>query len=507
MRTVYTAEFGKQEILIEEGNLLPFVPMGGRVPLIVAAADVLDDGFVPFDLPFKDGLQGPFFDLLQSRYGVPTRSAAGVRELTRLAGTLAYACERDRSGVTSVVMLAASTRGLDRDKAQGCICNGTVLERLLNKAVELGDVVINVTEEGRKGHADRSRRALQCTPQLRALYEQTRENNRYYGMATGWLFVLNRTVVKDKHGDHVYEYHKWDNREVKELSRLQADVSIINQNAARDGVGCMWMGKFYPFSNRVTRYHMVFHKSIKLGGRMYALIQQLRSRQRLDVTFMVNGQEVSAYEEDFSAMHPTMAYHRAGVVPPTNLYDFVSCEGLTAEESRLAVKLIVNCALNCKEFRLGVAAAAMQFQAEEREVAHMERRASRAVCRFVHAIAPHVLAAHEAILGPSRLGENTGKELQRIDSDIARHVLRDLGIADVPCISVHDSFVVPITERDRLHRLMAEAYQHAVGHLPQTKAEWLEDGVKVEKRYPVPTGVVLEQVMVTAETVAKHAGK
>ena len=55
---------------------------------------------------------------------------------------------------------------------------------------------------------------------------------------------------------------------------------------------------------------------------------------------------------------------------------------------------------------------------------------------------------------------NTGAGLQlmNIDSKIAKYVIKDFVKTDTHILTVHDSFIVPFGEEDRLEKLMKETF-------------------------------------------------
>ena len=52
-----------------------------------------------------------------------------------------------------------------------------------------------------------------------------------------------------------------------------------------------------------------------------------------------------------------------------------------------------------------------------------------------------------------------GLRLMNIDSRICEYVIADFVQTDTPILTVHDSFIVPFGEDDRLHQLMKEAFE------------------------------------------------
>ena len=53
-----------------------------------------------------------------------------------------------------------------------------------------------------------------------------------------------------------------------------------------------------------------------------------------------------------------------------------------------------------------------------------------------------------------------GLKLMNIDSRICEYVIADFVKTNTPILTVHDSFIVPFGEEDRLLQLMREAFEH-----------------------------------------------
>ena len=53
-----------------------------------------------------------------------------------------------------------------------------------------------------------------------------------------------------------------------------------------------------------------------------------------------------------------------------------------------------------------------------------------------------------------------GLKLMNLDSRICEYVIADFVRTDTPILTVHDSFIVPFEEEDRLLQLMKEAFEH-----------------------------------------------
>jgi hypothetical protein len=61
--------------------------------------------------------------------------------------------------------------------------------------------------------------------------------------------------------------------------------------------------------------------------------------------------------------------------------------------------------------------------------------------------------------------------LMNLDSQMCECVIEKFVERDTPILTVHDSFVVPFDEGDRLHRLMKEAFEH-VTNKKKIQAKW-----------------------------------
>ena len=58
-----------------------------------------------------------------------------------------------------------------------------------------------------------------------------------------------------------------------------------------------------------------------------------------------------------------------------------------------------------------------------------------------------------------------GIKLMRQDSDMVSYIIEQMTKDDVPVLSVHDSFIVPFGQEDRLYQLMKEAFTLITGKL------------------------------------------
>jgi hypothetical protein len=63
-------------------------------------------------------------------------------------------------------------------------------------------------------------------------------------------------------------------------------------------------------------------------------------------------------------------------------------------------------------------------------------------------------------------GSDEGAKLQYEDSEIALSILKNLAVANVPTLPIHDSFIVEYNHEEQLRSTMSEVFQNRFGTLP-----------------------------------------
>jgi hypothetical protein len=189
-----------------------------------------------------------------------------------------------------------------------------------------------------------------------------------------------------------------------------------------------------------TALYRVFNNgSFDLGGRFYgpswqALPKAWRARILIDGEPMV--------ELDFGSLHPRMAHQLLeGVEGPQDCYASINPD-------REIAKRAVSAMLNMEN---GTSRPPGWFRVED------------AGMRW-----PTLAkAAQEALPGIARhLGTGAGLRLQRVDSDIAEAVMLHFASRNIPCLGVHDSFIVAARYADELEAVMRAAYHSRIGFEP-----------------------------------------
>ena len=284
------------------------------------------------------------------------------------------------------------------------------------------------------------------------------------------------------------------------VRRMRADLNKINKFIATQAIGLMvtdsklkkiaskafrWRGYYEKKRPAVLNLQSVFLRRVfarsrfEFGGRLYgAWWQTVPKEGRAHIT--ING--MPTVEIDYSALHPAILYHRAGLeLPNGDLYDIglrdtanptydASIEPYASQ--RPIIKKYINAKLNDlndeyrlekkKQAKLGITLSELRKRVEQR----------------LPEVAKH-------------FGTDIGLRLQRMDSDIAVKVVLKMQAQGIAALAIHDSFLVDITERNALMTAMTEAYFEVVGRPAKFKSKTLFDNDKHGQRIIPPEFPIL----------------
>ncbi len=192
-----------------------------------------------------------------------------------------------------------------------------------------------------------------------------------------------------------------------------------------------------PAPGQTWLYRVFNNNSFDEGGRLYggwwmALPKSDRARLRL------NGEEV--IELDFVGLHPRLLYDLAGRPLPDDV-DPYALPGRLSGVPRDLVKRAFAQLLNAKD----------GIRAPKGARAQLPRRVSW----------QQVLAGLEAKHAPvaSWFRQAKGLKLQALDARIAGSVVHQMTLRGVPCLPIHDSFIVPASEAVALAEVMDTSYR------------------------------------------------
>lgn len=189
-----------------------------------------------------------------------------------------------------------------------------------------------------------------------------------------------------------------------------------------------------------TDVHRVFNRGdFACGGRFYGAAWQMmpgRWRKRI----LIDGQPVT--ELDFGSLHPRMAHHLLErVEAPADCYAGIQVD-------REIAKRTVSALLNMEN---GTSRPPLWFKVEEAGM----RWAS--LVTLARAALPHI--AHH-------FGTGAGLRLQRVDSEIAEAVMLHFAEREIPCLGVHDSFIVRQPHAEELAAVMRQVYRDRIRFEP-----------------------------------------
>jgi hypothetical protein len=217
----------------------------------------------------------------------------------------------------------------------------------------------------------------------------------------------------------------------------------------------------FPLIFTHTTLRRVFSKgSLEMGGRFYGgWWEGLPSEYRPYLT--INGHATG--EIDFSELHPRLLYLLSGQdVPEGDLYDdgwrdsnsTIYDKSIEPYKSRRnLLKTVFNALLNDED---------KGYRLEKHECAVAKRFGLNLPKIRIILFRKHPLLEQNAYSG-------IGLRLQYVDSQIAEKVMLDLLSLAIPCLPVHDSFLVPRHQGAELVRAMNIAFNAVTGHDPKLK--------------------------------------
>ena len=192
------------------------------------------------------------------------------------------------------------------------------------------------------------------------------------------------------------------------------------------------------------------NSSFSDGGRFYGgWWQRIDSSHRKNIRMNDN----PTNEIDFSSLHVVLAYAEAGI----DYWDVTSKDpyalpvrGITnPEHAREVTKTFFLLALNASTEQSLFKA----FRSELDYKSYPYTFPDEVLSELLDTIkSNHPNIAHLICSG-------AGLRLMNIDSRICEYVIADFVQTDTPILTVHDSFIVPFGEDNRLHQLMKEAFE------------------------------------------------
>jgi hypothetical protein len=195
--------------------------------------------------------------------------------------------------------------------------------------------------------------------------------------------------------------------------------------------------------------HRVFNQGKWcLGGRFYgAAWHTCKKESRHDIR--INGE--STVEPDYSALHAVLMYASKGI--PMPLGDLYDLPGIPDRKYGKVAMLIM---INASDRQKATGAYNTEFKGDPGKPKAAE-------------VFDKILEKHTSMEIQKMFFSGTGLKLQYQDSKLAEAVIDTLTKEGIPCLSVHDSFVVQEKHQRRLKELMLEVFRDQWGEVDVPK--------------------------------------
>ena len=206
--------------------------------------------------------------------------------------------------------------------------------------------------------------------------------------------------------------------------------------------------------NSKKLYRVFNNKSFELGGRFYgALYQTMPKEFRKDI--FIDGEPT--VELDYAAHHIRIPYHQEGIDYREDPYLALTDD----PEERSIFKKLLLIALNAETEKKAVRGFrdACISAAKKMNIALTNKN----ICGLLE----RVRATHNQIAG--YINSGAGCRLQNLDSQITEAILMRMTDMAIPCLPVHDSYIVPRQHEDRLRDVMVGEYKAVLGFEPVIK--------------------------------------
>lgn len=208
-----------------------------------------------------------------------------------------------------------------------------------------------------------------------------------------------------------------------------------------------------PCSLAAKRLYRVFNQgSFKCGGRFFGHWAQRIPKIYRSCIHMC-GELVQ--ELDFKGMHLGMLYDMEKLpVPETDVYELPGYE-----KKRSLCKQVLNAAINASDERSAVKGAVWSARKEYMETSQKE----------VEDILASLKAKHSPISKYFHSG--IGTHLMLRESEIAEKIVLMLAEEKIPCLPIHDSFIVPLSKEVDLEYVMKIVYRNEFKREPDIEVK------------------------------------
>ena len=191
-----------------------------------------------------------------------------------------------------------------------------------------------------------------------------------------------------------------------------------------------------------------------MGGRFYGgEYQGFPERMRKEI--LINGEKV--VELDYSSYHFTMLYHIMGIDYKSDPYLAV----IDNEELRPLLKLLCNILINAGSKRKAVGGFNEEVYIKDAKKDKSKRKNHKKMIEKYNLSFEELYNLFTDVHKPleKHFLSGVGLSLQNIDSQVAQNVMSHFLKSGIPCLCIHDSFIVPEKYKDELETVMKVTYK------------------------------------------------
>ena len=230
--------------------------------------------------------------------------------------------------------------------------------------------------------------------------------------------------------------------DIRSIDLEESERNILKYMLNRNVIKQTYPG-FFRFEKKTAK-RIFNNSSYLLGGRMYAIWQNITSRLRQYI--LLNKEPV--VELDFKACQPSMLYHVKGLELNTDPYAIDDWRFINKNMLRSMNKLILLIVLNSRNIDSATKALADAIYDDLGQKCNYYKL-KKWIQLFID--------KHKAI--EDQFFSGVGLKLQRLESHIAIKSILQLHQADIPCLSIHDGFVVPQSKEIECRTALIENYK------------------------------------------------
>ena len=248
------------------------------------------------------------------------------------------------------------------------------------------------------------------------------------------------------------------------------NTSITNQNDTRYSdlkvsvKTTMITHRFIGISFKYKSLHRSFTENFNQGGRYYGA-SWIDFHGNIRPRLFINGESVC--EPDFSAYHLRMLYHELKIDYRDDAYLYET------KELRPLAKACAMTLINCKTARGATNSVKKAFGYDSRRKHPIDYNNKLVEeydtwihnVDFINSLKEGFKKAHP-IITEKYWYKDCGLRLQNIDSNITYNILNHFIEQDIPCLPVHDSFIVQQRHKKELIEVMSNEYEKIMNFKP-----------------------------------------